>query len=471
MGHSLSSVVNKSAYRDHKARNNKKWGFIILAALGFLILFYVVLFDSSLNAMGMGYYELSLPERVQFIDQLLNPLGAGVCILFILLLTGIAYRHATRRLPTFKPAQFQENDLQDVAGPAFISAGAQRITVVKNTRGFLRILLPVFPSSKDHYFIDPAEKVDQVIPLQVITLHTEIHCRTKDGLPILFPHVSVEYTYSISDRTTKEHVSQDRNEDIDKVKTYVLRKGNLSSDALVLSCLTNTLVHTLRKINLDDLKDTTPLPRYPSGEADTLSGTLLKRYKVLSLKKHWQVIRQRKNSDRIHRALLRKNRPPGRTRTAIRRTPVGDHLFSTHEIRRNNDAMIYQPDLESRIRQSLARELHKYHIELKSLQLQTWQPVEPGIQQKIEQAQNKSAALFSDEQKFDASTIQLQAKEEHLRFLSAQNDPTNPLSDQERALAFQQVIKQAVQYGIPISSPSVDRDREYDAQQNDVDPT
>ena len=133
--------------------------------------------------------------------------------------------------------------------------------------------------------------------------------------------------------------------------------------------------------------------------------------------------------------------------------------------------MIYQPDLESRIRQSLARELHKYHIELKSLQLQTWQPVEPGIQQKIEQAQNKSAALFSDEQKFDARTIQLQAKEEHLRFLSAQNDPTNPLSDQERALAFQQVIKQAVQYGIPISSPSVDRDREYDAQQNDVDPT
>ena len=471
MGHSLSSVVNKPAYRDHKARNNKKWGFIVLAALGFLIVFYMVLFDSSLNAMGVGYYELSLPERAQFVDQLLNPLGAGVCILFILLLTGIAYRHATRHLPTFKPAQFQENDLLDAAGPAFISAGAQRITVVKNSRGFLRILLPVFPSSKDHYFIDPAEKVDQVISLQANSLHTDVHCRTKDGIPILLPNISLEYAFSISDTAAKEHAAPDKKEELDKVKNYLLRKGNLSSDALVLACLTNTLVHALRKINLDDLKGTSPLPSFTTGEADTLPGTVLKRYKVLSLKKHWLVIHQRKNSDMVHRALMRKDHPPSRSRIMIRRTPVGDHLFSTHEISRKNDIKIQQLDLESRIRRSLARELHKYQIELKSLQLQTWQPVEPGIQQKIQQAQHKSAALFSDEQRFSARTIQLQAKEEHLRFLIAQTNPAVPLSEQERALAFQQVLKQAVQYGIPISSISKADDTEYHSQQNDVDPT
>ena len=473
MGHSLASVINRSTYQEYKTRKRRKWGFIVLAAAGFLVLFYVLFFDTSLNAMGVGYYELTLPERILFIKQIFNPIGVGVCFLWMLILTFAAYHHATKSLHIFNDKKFQENDeLIDDFGPAFISAGSQRIVVLKNYQGFLSILFPVFPSSKDYFFFGTAEKVDQIILLQEQSIRTDVTCRTRDGIPILFPNISLQYTFQTSKPVKNDSSLVDNKENPGRVKNYLLRKGNLSADSLVICSLTSTVSHILRKINLDDLEETNHhKPLTTTREADAHAGTMLKRYKVLSLKKHWEIIRLRKHMDAVHRSALKKDHPPRRSRNEIHRTPSGDHLFSTHVVTKTNDDITYHIDLESRIKQSLARELQKYHIELNSLQIHSWQPVEHGIQQKIQQAFNKSAALFSEEQKFDARIIQQQAKEEHLRFLIAQYDSAAPISQQERTLALQQLQKQAVQYGIPILSNSIVEDPEYNSQQNNVDPT
>ncbi|HAF62101.1 MAG TPA: hypothetical protein DCK95_07235 [Anaerolineaceae bacterium] len=471
MSHPISSVINKSTYQEFKASGRKKWGILVLGMLLFLILFYSLFFDASLNAMGVSYYDLALPDRMQFLKQLFNPIGVGVCVLWMLLLGFHANHRAAKISHSSDHAHHTvDDDPSDGFGPGFISAGLQRITVLKNYQGFLRILFPVYPSSRDHYFFTPSEKVDQVIFLQDHSVQTEANCRTKEGIPIVFPDISLRYTFNVSVPSKDNPTIADNKENLGKVKNYLLRKGNLSSDSLVIYSLNNTLSHTLRKINLDDLNEITLLkPIIANTDLNTHAFSSLQRYKVLSLKKHWIMIQQLEQADTAYRSTLKRVHSPSRSRKGIHGIPAGKHLFSPHPLETKKSSSPEQINLDDKINQSLARELEKYNIELVSLQLHPWQPAEHSIKSKIQQAQQENSAFFSEEQTFNPHTIMLQAKEEHLRFLHSQNDPSNPVLTPENTLAWQQLQKQAAQFGIPNFSKVTSDDQKNIQQENNDD--
>lgn len=453
-----SSVINEPIYLMEKNQSRNRW--IILIALLVLtsIFFFSSLFRTTLGEIGQSFNELSLSAQIDLLNRIFNP----AIILFCLLCLGLIIHLAKKTVKHQTPIQGITDQLVDINdagwnqsefGPGFIPSGVRNVIIIKNYQGFLKIFLPVYPSVKDRYFFTKNEKIDQILDIQAHSTKLGMHCRTKDGILLSFPEVSISFRFIVKSPTSQgRYTAASSKQDHENIKNYLLRKGNLSLTEIVVLHTRIILASTIGDYLLDEIQSANVAFTKDSPE-ETNNPLLadLRKYKEKSLRKHWHVYKRVVQTKFLLHSKKMQTHSVRSHRKQMRSNPIGTRIFSSRSASQDNSFQNHSQNLGSLIEKELTAELKKYNIDLLSIDILHWQPVEALIKQKIQKNHLDNLALFEAQKTFDPYLLMQEAKSHHLALLQEQSLLTNQNinASVQKIGADSILLAKAQHYGIP----------------------
>jgi hypothetical protein len=451
-----SSVINAPTYLRFKSQTRRKWGILVFLIFITLILLFSSIFESTLKAKNLVFDQLSLSAQAEMVKQVFNPgsILFGLIWLFIIAYSAIRFIHQQNLVEQGSNAVVDINEIETgnyPFGPGLINAGVRNIIIVKNYQGYLRILLPVYPSQKDLYFFTPLEKIDQSICLQTQSLSMHVFCRTKEGIPITFPSVQIQYRFMVNIPGKNQSPSPSGSiSDPETVRNYLLRKGNLSDQEIARFYTDQVISQTIRKISLDELNESVnPGSQNLCEERIAAYISRIKQYKHIALRKHWMIGKIQPALAYYCQTRKSKAQSVRSHRKQMHPIPEGRHVFSNLTIDWNVSPKNPLPIIEEKIRVSLARELQKYNIVLFSLELPSWQPAESLVKQKIQETHEKKVELFLTQKSSNNRQVILTSKNACLDSLRQKSYSNHPNPDIILSAPAQQLLAKANLYKIP----------------------
>lgn len=397
----IPSVINHSSYQAYKNQQVKKWAVVIALFVLCMILCYSFIFEETLQNNRMQFNDLSLGTRIELLNQLFNPWG----LLFssgLLIWLFAATHNAVRKSIAFPQSRLEVIKVNDAGqfqamfGPAFINIGLTNIIILKNYGGYIHVLLPLYPSENELYFINNTEKIDHTISLRTHTIQLDMVCRTKEGIPVAYRSVSVSYRFmaNIPSRNQQSN-SRSMKNDLEKVRWNLLRRGQLNSSQIAHICTELVIQQVTRKYLLDELDkkiQSRTIEIQPS--AIDLYLQNYRAFKLKTIRKHWHILRFLRTADKITRQKMRHAVLKRPQRKQIHTVVKSDQLYSHMTLITHDKATISSTSINQKIEQSLRRELQKYNLELIKVVIPAALPSEKLVSQKIEQSLQKSNDLF-----------------------------------------------------------------------------
>ncbi len=459
---SAFSLVNASAYQQFRTQKWQTWVIRISLTLITLVSLFTLIFDSTVQKWAATRGELSITAQVELLKKIVNPLSVLAAIFFLCMVAYSAIRSVRLqgiegRSPELFANLPEEGDEDHPFGPGFITTGVQQICVIKNYHGFLRVLQAVFPSQKDGYFFTACEKIDQMIDLQTRYLSGKLFCRTREGIPVVFPEVQVQYRF-MRKLPIRQTPSSSPNSEEEPVRNYILQKGALSDQFLIRHYTDLVFSRVMRGFPLEMLNGIPPM------EAETITQekvaehfTKVRKFKINALSKRWRnsamlavsvnYIRTR----RLRASTFRSHRK------RLQPAKKGIFAFSSHMPGWNTASVDPIPTIVKQVEACLAKELQNFSIQLESLHISTWQPAENGVNQKIQQTHQKGAELFSKQRALNARQIILASKNASLISLRTPDASVQPESPVDLTLKSQLLLKKKQAYRMPEEQPANDK--------------
>ena len=456
----VSSIINLPSYQHFRSQQWKKWVSGILLLVLALILIFSLVFDQTIQTKEAAGGSLSLNAQTEILKQIVNPVSILLASTCLLLTAHAAIRYLRLRGISNKALK-ETLEIQDVEagafpfGPGFINTGVKNILILKNYQGYLRILRPVHPTQKNLFFFTAVEKVDQSINLLPQHFSAQIFCRTMDGIQILFPSVQVEYRFMVNTPSNNLRTSSGNSaSDLEIIKTYLFRKGNLSDQEIIHYSCELVFAQIIRNFSLDALNGESPSrEKSPIDEKIARKIETIRRYKINALSKHWRNKKILVESAELSQRKLRKPYA-GRTHHKQHHT-LQKGLFLSAVGHERWDASPIQSFslLEEKLQSALEEELAKFNILLLSLQVSNWQPVEAMVKQKISQNQGKKAELLLSQKETGSRQIQQAARQAYLDGLHRHSVFSNSGQMSNSTSSPEQVLIKAKEYRIPPLTP------------------
>lgn len=406
---SASSVINQGSYQLYKKRQIKKWAWMIALFAVCLILCYVFVFEETLQKNQQQFSTLSLGTRIELLNQLFNPWGLLSCCGLLVWLF-IATDKAVRKSLAITQSRLEVIEVNDTGqfqaafGPAFINTGLVNVIILKNYSGFMHVLLPLYPSENELYFINNAEKIDQTIPLRTNAIQMDVTCRTKEGIPVTYRSVNIAYRFmvDIPNRNYQPNSRSIKN-DLEKVRWNLLRRGQLNCAQIARLCTELVMGQVIRKYLLDELDEKAQLStsEIPSSAIDHYLQDY-RAFKLKTVRKHWHILRFLRAADGITRQKMRHAILKRPQRKRNHKVVKSDQLYSHMTLSVQDKATVSSTSINQKIEQSLQREFQKYNLALIHIVIPAALPNEKLVSQKIEQSFQKSHDLLQEKKELQA---------------------------------------------------------------------
>lgn len=453
---STSSMINAPAYQRHRAQNWKHWIILALLILVTALILFSLIFDATLKAKETSSGQLSLTTQGEIFKLVISPgsILLGLVFLVVIAYSAIRYVHLQSLTEPRIDTVIDINEIETgdhPFGPGFVNVGVRNILVLKNYQGFLRILRPIYPTQKNLFFFTSSEKMDQSINLQTQSLSLQVICRTLEGIPIIFPSIQIQYRFMLSIPGNNHQSPQaGSNSDLEVVKNYLLRKGNLSDQEIIRLYSDLVISQVIRKISLDELNGVTRSNQKSITEEKIVEHLAsMRQYKINALSKHWRNKKMFPTLAKQYRSKQINTHPARSHQKQYHPAQKGKFIFSISTGDWHAPAIDPLLNTQEKIKDVLGRELQKFNLILVSLQISSWQPAESLINQKIKQTHEKKAELFLHQKTSNAYQTMVSSKNICLDSLRQPSYTINSQTAISSSAPARQLLAKIKSYRIP----------------------